>query len=477
MSIPNLLSFLFNGSLSAAIACLAICALIRFRRDSMPQLHCFLWGLVLLRLVIPPSLTPNLFPVHFFEQPSFKMSEEWPIPEFSTATHPLAETQVTASSPKRIWNSLFAIWLIGSSMLTIGWFKRRARYRRVIRESRVLGDDWARELCERWRTALGIRRNVRIVVGEDSRTGPFTLGLVRPVIYFPEKTVQSVSCFEAVLAHELTHILYWDDLKIGLQSLIGIAYFFHPVAWFSSRKLNHARERARDLRVLSTGLLTARAYGKGLIEAVQAPTQAIGVAALGGSLPSRIRAIAQCPAKVTARPRHSVIVLSIAIVFLCGVRGHQAEPFSSPASTQPAKMIEWSTPVPSARVSSGFGPRVNPFNHERESHRGIDLVGAKGIAILAPAAGTVIIATNRDPNRPNYGRLVEIDHGHGVRSLLAHLGSVTVNHGDRINRGATIGTMGISGKSTGVHVHFAVFVEGQAQDPVLWVSELGAPKN
>ncbi|MFW5834861.1 MAG: M23 family metallopeptidase [Pseudomonadota bacterium] len=115
----------------------------------------------------------------------------------------------------------------------------------------------------------------------------------------------------------------------------------------------------------------------------------------------------------------------------------------------------------SYRLTSGFGPRRDPFRGTRAFHRGIDLAAPRGTPIHATAEGTVI----RVGRHGAYGNLVEVDHGNGVRTLYAHLHSYLVKHGDLVRAGQKVGTMGRTGRATGVHLHYEVIVDDRPVDP------------
>lgn len=101
-------------------------------------------------------------------------------------------------------------------------------------------------------------------------------------------------------------------------------------------------------------------------------------------------------------------------------------------------------PVPGARLTQGL-----------HGHNGVDFGGARGTAIHAAAAGTVIIARNSGWNG-GYGNYVVISHANGTQTLYAHLINATVAPGQSVTAGQTIGYMGSTGKSTGNHLHFEV---------------------
>ncbi|MGD1861423.1 MAG: peptidoglycan DD-metalloendopeptidase family protein [Leptolyngbyaceae cyanobacterium] len=113
-------------------------------------------------------------------------------------------------------------------------------------------------------------------------------------------------------------------------------------------------------------------------------------------------------------------------------------------------------------VSSEFGLRRNPFGGFRyEMHSGIDFRGPMGTPIYATANGVVVKAEHSG----GYGKHVVIDHGYSYETLYAHLSDITVQAGDRIDRGDLIGELGSTGRSSGPHLHYEVHRNGRPVNP------------
>jgi murein DD-endopeptidase MepM/ murein hydrolase activator NlpD len=119
------------------------------------------------------------------------------------------------------------------------------------------------------------------------------------------------------------------------------------------------------------------------------------------------------------------------------------------------------SPVVDGWMSSGYGYRSDPFSGRRLFHQGIDFAGAEGGPIFSVAGGIVSLVESH----PQYGNMVEIDHGNGYMTRYAHASKVLVSEGQIVKRGQQIAEIGSTGRSTGPHVHFEVLREGQTVNP------------
>jgi murein DD-endopeptidase MepM/ murein hydrolase activator NlpD len=112
-------------------------------------------------------------------------------------------------------------------------------------------------------------------------------------------------------------------------------------------------------------------------------------------------------------------------------------------------------------ITDSFGQRLDPFSGEGAFHTGVDVATDYGAPVHATADGIVTTAENH----AGYGRLVVIDHGFGITTWYAHLSSFSAIPGSRIKRGEVLGYTGISGRSTGPHVHYEVRVNNAPVNP------------
>ncbi|MBX9848716.1 MAG: M23 family metallopeptidase [Rhodocyclaceae bacterium] len=130
-------------------------------------------------------------------------------------------------------------------------------------------------------------------------------------------------------------------------------------------------------------------------------------------------------------------------------------------------MLPTTLPVAANWNASTYGWRIDPFTGHRAMHEGVDFSAAPGTPIFAAAAGIVINVERH----PQYGNLIEIDHGNDISTRYAHASDIYVQNGALVKRGQKIAAVGSTGRSTGPHLHFEVRVGGIAQNPNRFLQE------
>ncbi len=118
-------------------------------------------------------------------------------------------------------------------------------------------------------------------------------------------------------------------------------------------------------------------------------------------------------------------------------------------------------------ITSSFGEREDPFNGEGAFHAGVDISGTFGEAVRATADGTVEVASMAS----GYGREIVVNHGNGIETLYGHLSGFAVTAGQEVNRGQVIGYVGMSGRSTGPHLHYEVRIHNTPVNPYRYLRE------
>jgi murein DD-endopeptidase MepM/ murein hydrolase activator NlpD len=125
---------------------------------------------------------------------------------------------------------------------------------------------------------------------------------------------------------------------------------------------------------------------------------------------------------------------------------------------------ETALPLPLvAPISSPFGYRADPFSGAARFHAGVDIAAAYGREVPSAGVGRVVFSGAQG----GYGNTVVVEHADGIRTRYAHLSSIQVEVGTRVDAGTVVGRVGSSGRSTGPHLHFEVLQDGQPVNPAV----------
>lgn len=129
------------------------------------------------------------------------------------------------------------------------------------------------------------------------------------------------------------------------------------------------------------------------------------------------------------------------------------------------RLLPTTLPVANAVIGSGFGYRIDPFVGLRARHEGLDFAAPVGTPVSAAADGVILVAAYH----PEYGKMIDIDHGDGLISRYAHLSAMDVAESQIVRRGERIGAVGSTGRSSGPHLHFEVRMRDVAQNPLTFL--------
>jgi len=130
----------------------------------------------------------------------------------------------------------------------------------------------------------------------------------------------------------------------------------------------------------------------------------------------------------------------------------------------PVDGLSLEAPIP-GKQSDSFGYRRFFNDQPRSPHKGMDISGGSGQAIVAPRAGTVAATGNYFFN----GNTVLVDHGQGFITMYCHLSEIGVDEGQRVVTGDLLGAVGSTGRVTGPHLHFGTYLNGTAVDPAIFL--------
>ena len=299
-------------------------------RDASPRLRHALWLLVLARLLVPvaPVMEAGVdFDTWAWSTNPLVLTGADAVAQEASVTtlpsfRPTGTGVVTAAStpdPARAWWA--ASWVLGALLVAAcAWWQSR-RVRRLRAGSRAATAAWS----GRWAGCLrraGLSRRVELRMADVS--APMTVGVLSPAILVPDGLSEELAADQrdAVLLHELVHIERRDLLVHALSTLARIVFFFHPVAWWTSRRLEHERELIADRESVRRAGVSARRYGETLLAVARfaashpadSTHQLRGALAMtrgGRALADRMGRLGQPPARRGAWVAGSIVVLAL----------------------------------------------------------------------------------------------------------------------------------------------------------------------
>jgi murein DD-endopeptidase MepM/ murein hydrolase activator NlpD len=224
---------------------------------------------------------------------------------------------------------------------------------------------------------------------------------------------------------------------------------------------------AKDINLLKSKLVVLNDFEKKIriIANIEKPADQDGLFGIGGSIPEDLDANVPLEEKhnsliremheQTEQVEMASIVQEKGFESLFNSLQDQRNLLSSTPAIRPVK--GWKT--------SGFGYRISPFTGLREFHKGLDIATRIGSPIIATADGVVTFVGTRGM----LGRVVIIDHGHGIVTQYGHVQKIIKKRGETVKRGDVIAEVGATGRTTGPHVHYEVFVNGIPVNPEKYI--------
>ena len=448
-------------------------ATTHLRKDDAPGLAEKIWPTSLVIAALPALIAPvaAAFGLSLRSAPPLPpMGAAGPAPQIITETAPIIAAPTTISLTSLL-DALAVLYFYGFMMfLILGvaryiWFSYRVGYAFEIDEPRLEAG------LEQWRARIGIKRRPRYAFS-DAVASVCVHGIFRPVILMPHNLLDRVSINDAVLmgAHEMAHIKRGDTSLFAFCTVVKAVFWFNPFMQRIAARANLAAEQAADALVIARGV-DRRQYAHCFV-------QGLRFAAGAHSSSGRELVPSFTPFdKRSRRERLDAILSGTGSASLLGLRGKIGLAFSIGAAAALAfaqAALAVAPPLPKdalpqppvqGKVSFGFGQKSAVLGDDSKTHKGVDIKARRGTIVQAAGDGKVIAATSRYQGKRAWGKVVVIDHGHGLVTRYAHLDSYRVKKGDRVKAGNVIGAVGSTGKSTGPHLHFEVIQDGEQIDP------------
>ena len=291
------------------------------------------------------------------------------------------------------------------------------------------------------------------------------------------------------MARARTLTLDWRHWALGgfglLVLFLSFTLLFNYVTLRYAASINHPllqaillddqRQEARRSQEVVQGHLNAMAVKLGELQAQLLQLDGLGerLAQMAGLKPKDLPPPSE-PGKAPARggpaPTLSRDLSVDEFSALLGALSRQVEERSDQLGVLEALLVSSSVnkkflpslaPVDGGWLSSSYGWRIDPFTGQKSFHEGLDFPTETGTPIVAAASGKVVFADVH----PQYGKMIEIDHGNGLVTRYAHCSMLLVKEGDLVVRGQRVAAVGSTGRATGPHLHFEVRLNGAPQNP------------
>ncbi len=478
-------TWIIEQSIYVALIFIFVQILSILLRKKSPLLHLALWSLILFRLVLPPDVSHplslrNLSQGLFHIEKEAELANTFSVEGNSQALTPVMNVVEIYSIH---WQEIILfIWILGVLIFLYLFLARRRRWSNIESTATPIKNSSLLSLVSEWRARFGIKRNVVLKLSSEEHM-PFTTGLWRPVIILPKQHIsQSVETnfehLEAIIAHEMAHIKRLDDLWIFAQNIIQAFYFFHPAVWLTNRNIYIARECICDSMVLAHGTLSKRVYGQGLITSLKTSSWGLEGAGVLAAFSSPQKII---KTRITNIKKGHIMkipfVLKIGFVLLAIVILPMASQSKDSADTALVSALEnqsisFMCPLQTGvyKLSSSYGEQKHPISGEMRFHRAVDLAAKTGTPVYAAAAGTITkVVTDIEPGNGS-GRYIEVQHNNGFFTRYTQLHKVSVQEGQTVQKGKEMGQVGSSGLSTGPHLHFEMWKDGQHVNPADYIN-------
>jgi len=434
-----------------------------------------MWFIMVLLILLPfrlePSIEPNL------NQASSDLSGLVYEEIFSSSR------SVASQPPVFSWDDLIRdVWLVGTllGLAAYGFlYRRQAAYVKGCKPLYGLQDEVQGLLRD-----LGIKRRVHLVQA-DRDTSPYVFGIFKARLVLPPEFENQLSSKDRlhVYRHEIMHVSHFDLLIKNLFALVVIFQWFNPLVWIGYGLFNRDIEMACDYRVIRAMTAQERAsYGYTLLDYAcyqQANRGLIFSQAFINKklIKRRIEMVVKYKRSLKKASLSGLLAGGLAGLILCLTpslalaQGQQENPGSGltdmtdyslayvaeDQAQDPVETESLHDPIEHYRVTSAYGYR----EWTQSFHKGMDIPAPTGTPVYAIAKGRVVYI---DINE-GFGKVIGIEYDNGMKTVYAHLDSIGVDLYQSLEPGQEVGQVGQTGRSTGPHLHFELFVGDERVNP------------
>ncbi|WP_026895368.1 M56 family metallopeptidase [Clostridiisalibacter paucivorans] len=449
----------------------------------------FLWFLLIIKLILPNinlrflNVFSRLNPYHDVLNSNTVLTKGDIISWFNTTfnEHSFNVSTDLVKSNINIFSFEYimpTIWILGILTLMIYMIVSNIKFNYVISHNKIEVGNKINDILKESKKRLNIDADIDVYKSPFIYS-PCLYGLLKPSILLPENIEEKIDVSELkyVISHELAHFKRKDIFTYMLIYILKVVYWFNPVIWYGLFRMKNDCEVACDALALSSLEGDEKeSYGLSLIHLLERNrpklNNIITTEFINTKKYLKRRIIMIKKFKKSSYKMSFVTILLFVLVagvfFANGNIDAAADKFeennnATEENIDKQDMI-WPTPK-YTKISSTFGKKIHPVLKKESMHTGIDIPGKKGGSIVAAADGKVILA---DLNG-GYGKTVIIDHGDGLVSLYGHCSELLVEEDQEITAGTEIAKIGMSGMSTGPHLHFEVRKDEEAVHPLGYI--------
>ncbi len=520
---------LIQMSIAGAVMIVVIILIRLLAINRLPKTtFTILWMVALARLLVPVSV-PSIFSIYsLFDSAPTNVTTRFSAGNIESIAVTAGSTpeviqqitpQIIPTASENSTSELACVWIIGAAVALAAFGVAYVACFRKLSKAK----DASHPAIDQWMDRHHARKTVAVRSSGDI-TSPLTYGLFRHVIVLPDNMdMNNAERLDYVLSHELTHIRRFDLLKKLAVILAVCLHWFNPFVWVMFIIFNRDIELACDEAVISeTGHNSRKAYAMALIdmEEKRSLSGTLYTCFNKNAIEERIVAIMKIKRPTFVRLAISAaIVVAVCLGFATTAYANQdmddrkvdthvisvadeidefissagiispseissegvevppeeateTEPecapevvsdilpeFGSEVATEANTGRSWVWPVNRDRITRAFGPSSNP---DRGSSDHITIACDRGDTVVSAISGKVTEAAFT----PEYGNYVVVCDEDNVRTMYAHLDSISVSVGQTVAAGDKIGTAGATGMVTGPCLSFYVYVSDQAVDPV-----------
>ncbi len=299
---------------------------------------------------------------------------------------------------------------------------------------------------------------IRYITGPEIRQ-PFSFF---KWIFYPAHSGMNNREFE-ILKHEKAHADQWHTLDLLFVELITIVLWFNPFVFLFRQSLKQVHEYLADSKVAETPEAKAEYLSFLVSTAEKSVLSGIASQFYWLKLKKRIKMIT----KNKTTKLYKLSYLFIVPIIALSTMAFSSVNFILPEPVQKAENIPSIAPIKEGqyKISSGYGMRKHPIYKEEKMHNGIDLKAPSGTQVIATADG-VIVKEEYQGSGKGFGRFLIIKHDDTYQTVYTQLSEYKVQVGDKVKKGDIIGLVGSSGISTGPHLHYEVWKNGERINPV-----------